>query len=56
LPAAAIQYPLRDPRVTTIAVGARSGAEVRQDVAYFTRPIPEGLWSDLDASGLLGWR
>jgi D-threo-aldose 1-dehydrogenase len=56
LPAAAIQYPLRDPRVTTIAVGARSGAEAREDVAYFTRPIPEGLWSDLDASGLLGWR
>ncbi len=55
LPAAALQYPLRDPRVTTVAVGARSRAEVLDDVAYFTTPIPDALWSDLERSGLLGW-
>jgi D-threo-aldose 1-dehydrogenase len=56
LPAVAIQYPRRDQRVTTIAVGARSAAEVREDVAHFATVIPDALWSDLQASGLLGWR
>ncbi len=56
LPAAALQYPGRDPRVTTIAVGARSRTEVRDDVTCFMRPIQEEVWSDLEASGLLGWR
>ena len=44
------------PRVTTIAVGARSRTEVRDDVTCFMRPIQEEVWSDLEASGLLGWR
>jgi D-threo-aldose 1-dehydrogenase len=56
LAAAAIQYPRRDKRVTAIAVGARSAAEVREDIAHYTTPIPDALWSDLQSSGLLGWR
>lgn len=56
LPAAALQYPGRDPRVTTIAVGACSRTEVQDDVSCFMKPIPEQVWSNLEASGLLGWR
>lgn len=56
LRAAALQYPGRDPRVTTIAVGARSRAEVQDDVNCFMRPIPQEVWSNLEASGLLGWK
>ncbi|HXW79327.1 MAG TPA: aldo/keto reductase, partial [Acidimicrobiales bacterium] len=56
LAAAAIQFPARDERVTTVAVGARSAAEVQQDIGHFTTLIPDALWSDLQSSGLLGWR
>ena len=42
--------------MTTIAVGARSRTEVQDDVSWFMRPIPEEVWSNLEASGLLGWR
>ena len=53
LAAAAIQFPARHPAVSAIAVGARSAAEIRQDVEWFERPIPEELWSALEAEGLI---
>jgi aryl-alcohol dehydrogenase-like predicted oxidoreductase len=49
LQAAALQFPLRHPAVTSIVVGCRTAAEVDDDLALLQRPIPDGLWDELDA-------
>jgi D-threo-aldose 1-dehydrogenase len=53
LAAAAIQFPLRHPAVATVLVGARSAAEVEEDVRLFRWDVPEELWADLRATGLI---
>jgi D-threo-aldose 1-dehydrogenase len=50
LAAAAIQFPFRNPAVTSVLVGARSPAEITEDVELLHRPVPEELWDELDAS------
>lgn len=47
LRAAALQFPLRHPAVTSVVVGARSKAEIDDNVALFRHPIPADLWSAL---------
>lgn len=54
LQAAAIQFPLGHPAVTSIVIGARTPAELTENVAMFRHPIPADLWSELRAEGLLG--
>jgi D-threo-aldose 1-dehydrogenase len=49
LAAAAIQFPLRHPAVTSIVVGARTPAEIAQDARLLDQPLPTELWSELDA-------
>jgi len=48
LPAAALQFPLRDPTVACVVAGARTAAEFRQQAAWFDHPIPDDLWRALD--------
>lgn len=48
LPAAAIQFPLRDPAVKTVVVGVRSRQEVEETLRRVSVPIPEPLWAELD--------
>ncbi len=50
LGAAAVQFPLRHPGVTSVLIGARSASDVETGVAWFERAIPDALWSDLDAT------
>ena len=50
--AAAIRFVLRHPAVTAIVVGARSAAEVTEDVGYLTADVPEELFAELAAEGL----
>ncbi|GAB3127221.1 aldo/keto reductase [Glaciibacter psychrotolerans] len=47
LPAAALQFSLRDPSVLTVAVGAGRAEQLRQNRAWMDAPIPEALWGDL---------
>lgn len=47
LAAAAIQFPARHPAVTVVLPGARSAAEIEEDVALYEHPIPEALWDEL---------
>lgn len=47
LPAAALQFPLRHPAVTSVLVGCRTPQEVDDNVAMFGREIPEALWQQL---------
>jgi len=53
LPAAAMQFVLRHPAVTTAVVGARSPAEVNQDAGYVRAEVPGELWARLAAEGLI---
>ncbi|MFZ4719711.1 MAG: aldo/keto reductase [Ilumatobacteraceae bacterium] len=48
LPQAAIRFALRHPAVTTVLFGARSAAEVRDDVGWASDPVPDALWADVD--------
>ena len=53
LRAAALAFPFGHPAVTSVLVGARSAAEVEDAVTCFAWPVPEALWADLVATGLL---
>ena len=51
--AAALQFVLGHPAVKTVIPGAVSADEVTANVALMERTIPDGLWSDLKAEGLI---
>jgi D-threo-aldose 1-dehydrogenase len=51
LAAAALQFSLRDPRVTSTVVGMTHPERVRQTIDLATGPIPGELWTALDAVG-----
>jgi D-threo-aldose 1-dehydrogenase len=53
LPHAAIRFPLRHPAVSTVALGMASADEVRTDAAHAGRPVPEELWAELTAEGMI---
>jgi D-threo-aldose 1-dehydrogenase len=53
LRAAALQFPLTHPAVACVLVGARSPAEVEDAVHMSAVPVPEALWRDLRAEGLI---
>jgi D-threo-aldose 1-dehydrogenase len=53
LRAAALQFVLAHPAIVSVIPGARSIAEVEENVALLERPIPVGLWADLKDAGLL---
>jgi D-threo-aldose 1-dehydrogenase len=48
-----LQFPLAHPAVTSIVVGARSAAEVHENVRLIQMPIPSELWAQLRAESLL---
>jgi D-threo-aldose 1-dehydrogenase len=53
LRAAALAFPYGHPAVTSVLVGVRSPAELREDVALYAQGVPAELWEELVASGLL---
>ncbi|MET9657683.1 aldo/keto reductase [Streptomyces sp. NPDC006510] len=53
LRAAALHYPLAHPAVAGVLVGTRSPDEVRDAAALLRREIPDQLWDELRAEGLL---
>ena len=53
LTAAAIQFPTFHPAVPTILTGTRSAERFRQNLEAFQLPIPDDLWRELKAEGLL---
>jgi D-threo-aldose 1-dehydrogenase len=44
LPAAALQFPLRDPRIATVLAGVAGADQVSDLVARATADIPDALW------------
>ena len=53
LAAAAIQFPLRHPAVTSVVVGARTPGEIEEDMRLLQHPIPGELWLELGADAVV---
>ena len=53
LAAAAIQFPLAHPAVTSIIPGAVKPSEVKQNISMMSIDIPAALWEELKHEGLL---
>ncbi|TQV03206.1 aldo/keto reductase, partial [Xanthomonas perforans] len=51
--AAALQFPLAHPAVTTVVAGMRTVAEVRSAATRLAAPVPSALWQRLRNEGLL---
>jgi len=47
LQAAAVQFPLRHPAVTTVVVGCSTPEEVEEDVHLSALEVPEALWNEI---------
>lgn len=56
LQAAALQFPMNHPAVTSVIPGARSIAELEQSVRLLSVAIPAEFWSELKAQGLIDQR
>jgi D-threo-aldose 1-dehydrogenase len=53
LAAAAIQFPLGHPQVSSVVIGAVSAPEIQENFELMTQSIPSQLWTDLKSEGLL---
>jgi D-threo-aldose 1-dehydrogenase len=51
LPAAALQFSLRDPRIASTIVGFTKVERIAQTLALARHTIPDALWPELDAVG-----
>jgi len=53
LTAAALQFPLRHPAVTSVLTGSRNSKELLSNMADFDLNLPEEIWSQLEEAGLI---
>ena len=53
LTAAAIQFPLRHPAVTTVLTGSRNPKELLANIADFDSEVPAEAWEALEKAGLI---
>jgi D-threo-aldose 1-dehydrogenase len=53
LTAAALQFPLRHPAVTTVLTGSRNKTELLSNIEDFDRDLPSNIWTKLEESGLI---
>ncbi len=51
--AAALQFPLAHPRVSTVLIGFRSLEELDDDLGWLKVPIPAELWDELRRERLI---
>jgi D-threo-aldose 1-dehydrogenase len=56
LQAAALQFPLAHPAVKTLVIGSSTAQEHRSTLSYQCLPIPQEMWQELRAEGLLNPR
>jgi D-threo-aldose 1-dehydrogenase len=55
LRAAAARFPMRQPAVASVLIGARCAAEVADAVSLWHSEIPAALWDALDAEQATSW-
>lgn len=53
LPAAAIQFPLREPATRSVVLGSSRPGQVRQNAELAALEIPADFWSELVSDGLI---
>ncbi|MFJ8631891.1 aldo/keto reductase [Streptomyces sp. NPDC093568] len=53
LPAAAIAFPHTHPSIINVTLGMRTPEQVEQNVELHGQRVPDGLWDDLRAQGLI---
>jgi D-threo-aldose 1-dehydrogenase len=53
LPEAALQFPLQEPAVRCVVVGGATPAHVRENAQRLRAGVPEALWHELAAEGLV---
>ncbi|MEU9396177.1 aldo/keto reductase [Streptomyces sp. NPDC048324] len=53
LPAAAIAFPYTHPSIINVTLGMRTAQQVGRNVALHDQHVPDGLWDDLRAQGLI---
>ncbi|MDX2550353.1 aldo/keto reductase [Streptomyces stelliscabiei] len=53
LPVAAIAFPLTHPTIINVTLGMRTAEQVGRNVELHQREVPDGLWDDLRAQGLI---
>ena len=51
--AAALQFPMLHPQVTSVIPGAQSARQVIQNVEYFQHEIPMDMWNELKHERLI---
>ncbi len=53
LPAAALQFVVSHPAIASFIAGTRTVDQLKQNLAWFSHPIPAEFWSALKSKGLL---
>ena len=53
LTAAALQFPLRHPAVTSVLTGSRNSKELLANMTDFDLELPEDIWNQLEDAGLI---
>jgi D-threo-aldose 1-dehydrogenase len=53
LTAAALQFPLRHPAVTSVLTGSRNSKELLSNIADFDLELPADIWSELEDANLI---
>lgn len=53
LTAAALQFPIRHPAVTSVLTGSRNSRELLANMADFDLELPEDIWIQLEGAGLI---
>jgi D-threo-aldose 1-dehydrogenase len=53
LTAAALQFPLRHPAVTSVLTGSRNSRELLANMTDFDIELPEDIWNQLEDAGLI---
>jgi D-threo-aldose 1-dehydrogenase len=53
LAAAAIQFPLKHPAISSVVIGSRSAQRMQQNVDYYHTDIPDALWSALKEKNII---
>lgn len=53
LPAAALQFVVAHPAISSFIAGTRTVEQLTRNLAWFDHPIPSDFWSDLKTKGLL---
>lgn len=52
-PAVAIAVPYTHPSIINVALGMRTAEQVGRNVEFHDQQVPDGLWGDLRAQGLI---